>query len=520
MVLATLSRVSNDPMYEHLAGCARSMDTDMLMSALKEGVFAVPMDVGIGRDNIADSPELYHDKHTTGQAVVDSAPQVLKSFASVYSVFEKVDNLSVNEDENGNDLKMSVSVAKLYASDAFSEFFSALVKGFLEDRNSVLANGAHMETSSTEKSKNREAVAKRVFRDTSVGLMALACALDKPAELKALIEGVPGGLHAVGSAQYGGHMNAPGLQGLGNGRTDQENCRYAAPFFAIHYSSAKCLDVVLDAGWKAHEPFARFKREDPSLNEETDSDDPLKKWNSQTSASSLGLVEVINADAAYFTPAMMAKSLNAMPNEFGSWREVDRHALSANMRERMNPDNELSYGYMPAMLTTDLLDWDIAASLETAAECGAIEVFEKYADRMPWDQLLGSSDRNVLALVLGAEKYEEEPEHFVAVADRIVEMALEEDETRIFDLHVDEQSKVEPLEQIVKLGLAPLLLQFMKNGLRQDTEIEGTDKTLRSILEEAGDEALAHVVKTYETRQRAMSALSEIENDHAPAPVV
>lgn len=512
MVLSTMSKMSNESLHEYLAQCAIRMDTDTLRSALKEGVFSVALDASSSVESLSKKPD---------QNGASSNVRVVKSIASVLRVFENVKNEDVDTDENGNDLRESVSVAKLYASPAFSDFFSDLVKGFLRDKLVFDADfkGPGLPRGFGEFTKNLDEKSfEKTFKDTSVGLMALACALDMPKELKDLVTGVPGAMKALGSADYAGSINGENLGAMARKNDEEGLCQFMAPFFAIHYSSPACLDVLLEAGWKAYKPLGAWTRDEPGIDQE-DSDDPLKKWNKASGTSGVSIVDVIVKNEASFSPEMMSKILNAMPNEYGEWRGVDRIPLVGNMRDRMEVDADVSYGYLPAMLTTTLMDVDLGLSMEYAADSGSIEVFDRYADQMPWDDVFRNDNDSVLMRLLSSSHFDENKEHFKELTEKIFDLADSHNETRIFGLHVDEDGKVQPLEKLVELDMPSTLIRFMKNGLRQDSVIEGSDKTLRSILRSQDNEDLEHIVQTFENRQRAMLALAEINaacNSHSP----
>lgn len=480
----------------HLRACVKAMDVDMLQTALKEGVF---------KPVISN----FNAPHDSLQPTKIGA----ETIQTIFAAFDNVVKNAESKGHKGEALRVDVNVASLPATPQFSAFFVDLVTQFAAEAKHFLADLAFSAPEAARRA--------HLFDGTAAGLMALAGALDQPQSLQALIDACPGALSVGLPASFTGTQFQAEMSGLKGCPGNHNKCLFTPPFFAVHYSADACIDTFAANGWKAYDPIGSWPNPGPEEMGEQGEQDPLKQWKESTGRTGLNLIDVLQADALYCQPATLVKAFSLMKNERGQWRGVDYHALTSAVLDVINIKEAPSYGQISALLATGVMDMEANKidALVAAAENGSIETVEHFQRYMPW-KALSKDGTNLLVDALSASQIHDDEHnlaHFAQFAMKIIEIAKRDGQLEIFDLRVDKNGSIQPLKSIIEMRHAPLLFEFLKNGLDPNGEIEGTGQTLNSMLESTDEEELQHVVHTFAARRHVLSALHDIVNPPGPS---
>ena len=460
--------------FTFLLEAATHLNGNVLSKALSEGFFSLLRPSG----------------HATG----GDADFTLDTIDLVFQAFNAVANIETDDDLGYNSFNEKVKVATLAAPLDFVNFFNDLVTHFASDFEA---------NQPTEKS------VKARYVHTATGLMAMACALDQPEALQLLIRTFPGTMSQELASDFTGACNASPMKALKESPARLADTRFLAPFFAIHYSSSKCLDVFSAQGWQPLAPLGNY------WCSEDDGPGSFK--------SPLRFMDLVAEDAMLFKPSMLSKVLGLMKEDGGDWPQVYRDQLYPLALDCLNATESMSSGYVGTFLACNVYDIDLPLSLQKATVHGAIELFEHGAHPIPWADMAGNASGKeplLVSIVRNGDIQRDAEWAELKVLD-VLALARRDGAEKFFDLSTFEGGGLDFIKLLVDADMAGVLRHYLDRGLKTNIPIGGGLQSLVDVIDSAEEDNHARVkqmIRAFTARQRAFDSLEGMAKQNASSP--
>lgn len=413
----------------------------------------------------------------------------LPAFDALFEVFGDVRIDSGNRDE-----PHVIPVLRLPAAANLAAFCRDLVADF---------------TTALKERVDASEDVKVAIDTTAAGLIVLSAALGQPDCVSMLVAARPSAIRVeLNPEVFLGPRHGQSCRRLG-GRKDGRVCAFTPAFFAFAYSAQPCVDVLLEAGWR---PDGRvggryvIKSSDPE---------------GRSSTAALSLLEVACDEVVLFLGPIVLGQMLQLARPASGFSPEDAKLLFEFACGVANWDSA-HRDCLSAFVDVGAFDCDIPEALSVAAEEGASAIFDRYRDRMPWDDLFSETGSSVVHGIVDSCNVGMAPWHFDDLATIVMDRAVQDGRgAAMFDLRAavseDGPPEIAILGPAIRRNLTQVVKRFLEAGVDFNARVEGVASTpLEYVISRRPD--MVDLVRSFSARKLTQDLIEQLDGPAAVQP--